>query len=201
MFEESLSFPEQYIRIYIHFKNGYGANYEKANHDRSFDFPARGNLTIDTKVLQKTRSLEDFLKAFNGRTVYALEENGLIDAEKCMDNIYAFYGPDYEIDLDSGWFNLGNGMGLPAEVAAAYYKAYLEDLDERECFLNLIEYLCEHSEPDYITICRLGECMDYDDEVEYEINLETGEFKEIKEEEGTKYEPGIDYETSSPEDY
>ena len=184
----------------MHFKNGYGAGYERANYDWMSDKPPRGNFNFDLNVLQKVRTLKDFIGAFEERRLYSLDENAFVDAEKGMDNLYDFYGPDFEVDYDAGWYDLGSGYGLPAEVVADYFDGYLKDLDERESFLNLIDTLCERSEPDTITISRCGDCSEYEDEIEYMIDLETGKLKVIvEEEEEIKYVPGIDYETARPE--
>ena len=200
MFGEEQVFLEQYIYIYIHFKNGYGAGYERKNYDWLSDRLPRGNFNIDVNVLRKIRTLKDFLDAFKERRLYSLDENALIDAEKGMNNLYNFYGPDFEVDYDAGWYDLGNGTGLPSELVQDYFAGYLEDLEERVSFLNTLDTLCEHSEPDSISISRCGDCSEYEDDIEYVIDLETGEMKVIvEEEEEIEYVPGIDYETARPE--
>jgi len=200
MFGEEQVFLEQYIHIYIHFKNGYGAGYGRTNYDWQSDRAPRGNFNIDVNVLRKIRTLKDFLDAFKERRLYSLDENAIIDAEKGMNNLYNFYGPDFKVDYDADWYDLGNGTGLPAELVQDYFAGYLEDLEERVSFLNTLDTLCEHSEPDSISISRCGDCSEYEDDIEYVIDLETGEMKVIvEEEEEIEYVPGIDYETARPE--
>ena len=205
-FDDEDLFMMQDVYMIVVFEGEYRAGYRKSNHccfgewDDSID--PRGNFVLNLDVIKNIRTIEDFLTAFDNRRIYSLYETPFVNAEKGIHELYISASADFEVDPDESWYAFSDGTGLPGTLANVYMELYRKEIIPRIVFHEELKMLLEYGNPVKIIFGIEGDDYDFENKVEYEIDLTTGNIKdttEREEEEIIKYDPGSDYETARPE--